>query len=118
MTECYCDYDAPKVYRATIRRARKEHTCEECGRKINPKEKYEHVFGVWEYVGNFKTCDRCTTLRQWVKNNIPCFCWAHGNMIDDAEEAVKEATWRAGDEVNGLWFGFLRKKYSCVRLTR
>ena len=115
MMDCYCNYDRPKVYVATIPRARKQHVCDECGRKIEPKERYERVFGVWDYASNFLTCDRCMTLRQWVTNNVPCFCWAHGNMLEDAEETIKEAMWRAGEEARGLWFGFLRKKYDVVR---
>jgi hypothetical protein len=108
--DCFCDYDAPEVYSSTKPKARKPHQCEECGGPILPGEKYEYVFGKWDgYVSTFKTCERCFDIRQWVKNNVPCFCWAHGNMIEDAKEAVAEAQYRAKAETVGLQFGLLRR---------
>ncbi|AWI90240.1 hypothetical protein C0214_19455 [Methylobacterium sp. DM1] len=107
---CYCDYDAPEFYRVEIRKARKSFRCEECGGPIKPGEKYEFVAGSWDhYVSQFRTCERCHDIRVWVKNNVPCFCWAHGNMVDDAREAVSEAAWRAPEETKGLRFGFARR---------
>lgn len=117
--DCSCDYDPASVYTATRPKARKSHKCEECGGPIKPGETYERVFGVWDgYASTFKTCERCFDLRQWVKNNVPCFCWAHGNMLDDADEAVAEARWRARDETVGLRFGFLRRREMIRRHNR
>lgn len=107
--DCTCDYDAPSFYSRAIRKARKEHKCEECSGVIRPGESYEYVCGKWEWVDSFKTCERCVDIRQWVKNNVPCLCWAHGNMIEDCKEAVVEAQYRAKDETRGLYFGFLRR---------
>jgi hypothetical protein len=93
-----------------MRKARKQHKCDECSGLIVPGDKYEYVSGKWEYtVGDFKTCERCLDIRVWVKNNVPCLCWAHGNMIEDCKEAVVEATYRAREETKGLYFGFLRR---------
>jgi len=116
--DCVCDYDV-SFYRARIRKARKPHKCEECGSTIRPGEKYEHAFGIcegWTYSPN--TCMPCRDLRQWVKNNVPCFCWAHGSMIDDAKEAIEEARHRAPQETVGLLFGFLRRKVMLDRANR
>jgi hypothetical protein len=108
--DCSCDYDAPAFYHCEIRKARKPHKCEECGGPIIPGDRYEHVRGCWEgYVSSFKTCERCRDIRVWTKNNVPCLCWAHGNMIEDCQEAVNEAAWRAPAETVGLRFGFLRR---------
>lgn len=112
---CYCDYDPASFYVRDIRRARKRHVCEECNGIISPGEKYEHVTGKWDDVATFKTCSRCVDLRTWVKNNVPCFCWAHGRMLDDAHEAVLEAHYRAGEEVAGIRFGFLRRREATRR---
>lgn len=109
--DCTCDYDAPSFYTRTTPSARKSHKCEECAGYISPGEKYERVAGLWEgYFNEFKTCMRCVDLRIWVKNNVPCLCWAHGNMIEDCREAVEEASYRAPEETVGLRFGFLRRK--------
>lgn len=109
--DCYCDYDMPDYYRAKIRRARKEHHCYECGRTIKAGEQYEDAFGVYRGESTYhpKTCERCVNIRIWVTNNVPCFCWSHGNMIEDAKDAVDEACFRAPLETVGLRFGLLRR---------
>lgn len=108
--DCACDYEPAEVYQAAIRKARKEHVCDECGAKIIPGDRYENVFGVWEgYGSTWKTCEHCRDIRQWVKNNVPCLCWAHGNTIEDCKEAVSEAAYRAPNEARGLRFGLLRR---------
>lgn len=108
--DCSCDYDQPEFYHEELRKARKPHKCEECSGTIIVGELYEHVRGKWDgYVDSFKTCQRCRDIRQWVKNNVPCLCWAHGNAIADCKEAITEARYRAPDETRGLYFGFLRR---------
>lgn len=105
-----CDYDAPDFYTAKIRKARKPHRCEECAGQIMPGDTYEHVSGKWvDYLDTFVTCRHCVSLRQWVKGNVPCVCWAHGNADSDMREAVYEAYYRAPNETIGLRFGFLRR---------
>jgi hypothetical protein len=116
--DCYCDFDEPRFYNLKIRTARKRHACEECGGAILPGEKYEYVSGCWDYVFTFKTCERCCDIRTWTRNNVPCLCWAHGNMIDDCREAVDEATYRAPAETAGLRFGFLRRIVARDRLNK
>lgn len=109
--DCYCDYDPPTFYNSVKRKARKQYECDECDGPILPGETYEYVSGLWEDMfSTFRTCERCRDLCTWVTNNIPCTCWAHGNMHDDLQESVTEATWRAKDETVGVRFGFLRRK--------
>jgi hypothetical protein len=114
--DCYCDYDPATIYSASKPKARKAHRCDECGTEIKPGCQYENVFGVWDGHGStWKTCERCYDLRQWVTNNVPCFCWCHGNMIEDAAEAIYEAQHRAPSETVGLHFGFLRRRFLIER---
>jgi hypothetical protein len=108
--DCYCDYDPPGLYCAEIRKSRKDRKCYECGGRIIPGEKYERVAATWD--GRFdivQTCERCVDIRTWVKNNVPCFCWAHGNLGDDCIAAVDDAVYRAPDETLGLQFGLRRR---------
>ena len=108
---CTCDYDAPAFHRVTTPAARKSYHCEECNGWIKPGEKYERTVGKWDgYVDTFITCERCFDLRTWVKNNVPCLCWAHGGGDETMAEAIAEAVGRAPDETAGLRFGFLRRK--------
>lgn len=108
--DCSCAYDAPSFYECRIVTARKRHQCEECTGTILTGERYEYVSGLWDgYFNYYKTCERCIDIRQWTKNNVPCLCWAHGNMIEDCREAVEEAHHRAPTETTGLRFGFLRR---------
>ena len=111
--ECVCDYDAPSVYRRTeVKAARKEHKCEECRRKIKPGESYELVFGMWDgRADTFKTCAHCLALREWVKAHVPCFCWAHGNIREDAIETAMGYA----HEAPGLLFGAYRREIAIRR---
>lgn len=111
MSYCGCDYDAPTVYTVRQPKARKAHTCDECGATINPGEIYEYVSGVWEGRFNtFSTCGLCLDLRQWVQNQVPCLCVVHGNQDAQNREAIIAATERAPGETGGLWFGYMRRK--------
>src|SRR6267142_1422210 len=110
MFDCYCSYEVPTAYHSEMRKARKIHRCNECCGTTLPGEKYERYWGIID--GNMyhgKTCERCVDIRNWMKINVPCFCWAHGNMIDDARNTAQNAHEQAGDEVLGLRFGLLRR---------
>lgn len=109
MIDCYCDYESPSVYSARMVRARKPHRCEECSRVIQVGERHEYVFGVYDgYTITPRTCSHCVGIRQFVKINIPCFCYLHGNLIDDCRETIRAAYEQAPDEVKGVAFGFGR----------
>ena len=108
--DCYCDYEAPSVWRSSRPHARKLYRCEECSAAIHVGDEHEYVFGVWGgRADSVRTCARCVDLRQWVKNNIPCTCWSHGNLIDDLKASIEAACERAPDEMRGVRFGFLRR---------
>ena len=105
MMDCYCDYEPATVYTAVLHTARKPHKCLECGGQIAPGEKYERVFAIWEGdPATCKTCTRCLDLREYVKAHVPCFCWAHHSMHDDAIETVEQYA----HEAPGLFFGAAR----------
>jgi hypothetical protein len=109
MSACHCDYEPPSVYVATKPKARAEHRCTECGSKIARGETYERVFAVWDgYAQTCKTCARCLDLRAFVTSFVPCFCWAHNNLHQDARDCAE--AW--GHEAPGLQFGTLRRIYN------
>jgi hypothetical protein len=115
MMECFCDYESPAVYSATTPKARKEHQCSECSRAVIVGEQYERVWGVWDgRQDTYRTCQRCLNLRAYVKAHVPCFCWAHGNMIEDAMETAEG--WNR--EAPGLLFGAYRLKIKIRRNRR
>lgn len=104
---CFCDYDAPTLYRVAQPVARKPHRCSECGATIHAGERYESVVGLWDSRwDHFRTCTRCTDLRDFVKAHVPCMCWAHGHIREDAIEAAREYA----SEAPGLLFGALRRE--------
>jgi hypothetical protein len=111
--ECACDYDPPSIYNCTpVKAARKEHQCEECRRTIRPGEPYELVWGMWDGRSEtFKTCSHCLALRDWVKAHVPCFCWAHGNIREDALETARGYA----HEAPGLLFGAYRREIAIKR---
>lgn len=111
--DCFCDYDPPAFYDRSTPRARKQHICEECGVTIQPGETYERVVGKWDgHLSTFATCERCHDLRQYVENSVPCFCWAHGSMLDDAAECMSEARYHADEAARGFYFAYLRRRYA------
>lgn len=117
--DCYCDFDAPSVFRSKLVQARKAHRCYECSRPIRVGERYSYVFGVWDgSASSFHICSHCRDIRKFVQGNIPCFCWEYGNMLDDAKAAVEEAYFRAREEVVGVAFGLGRLLVKARRFRR
>ena len=108
---CECDGEPATIYNASRHKARKAYRCDECGTPISGGELYERAEmlydGQWS---SCMTCSDCLSIRDWVRGNIPCFCFLHGSMLDDAERTVREAAAYAPDETVGLRFGFLRRK--------
>lgn len=105
MSDCYCDFDGPSFFSETHPKARKTHKCYECGRRIEAGETYSRVWGIWDgRMDTHGTCRQCCALRDYVKSNVPCFCWAYGSLRDDAMETLREYS----SELPGMWFGGAR----------
>ena len=105
---CYCDYgEQPSVYEACmVQRARKAHSCYECGHQISAGEGYERVRalydGRWDIV---RTCSRCLDVRRYVESHAPCFCWQHGSLLDDARDTLREYAHHSA----GFWIGGMKR---------
>lgn len=112
MDDCYCYYEPAEFYHKEERRAKKDHRCSECGRTIEPSETYEYVRGKWNGdFDTFKTCPRCLALLEWVQAHVPCFCWEHGNLIEDAIETARDYA----NDAPGLLFGAYRRHVAISR---
>ena len=62
---CYCDYETFSFYDARNVKARKEHTCCECGETIKPGDTYERAATVLHGVFRcYKTCLLCCLIRR------------------------------------------------------
>lgn len=111
--DCHCDYDPPEFWsKQDVKAARKEYRCEECGHKIRVGEPYERVNGKWEgYLDTFLTCQHCVSLREWAKISVPCFCWAHSNLLEDIREMVSEVR----HDVPGFFFEYGRRVIAIKR---
>lgn len=84
---CDCSIDAsdssPDIYNESYKVARKQHTCYECHRTIEPKEKYHSVTGLWDGAwSTFKTCLGCSRIRKR-------FC-PHGFRFGDLAEQIED----------------------------
>lgn len=88
---CYCDPgETPAFYGKSTPKARASHKCTECGRLIAPGESYERVTGKWDgRLDTFKTCCRCVALRTHIQAHVPCFCWEHGNLLENFRDEVE-----------------------------
>ena len=107
MTSCVCDWEPASAYCKTTVVARKRHACAECFGWIEPGDVYERVWGMWEGAPDtFKTCPDCVALREWTLAHVPCFCWQHGCMRDDARSVITDVVER--NDVPGMWMEFGR----------
>jgi len=95
--DCYCDYTPASVYWPSRPIARKPHRCEECGREIRRGERYERVRGIWDgHPDTFCTCVYCLAIRDLIEARAKCWCWEHGNMIEQAMD------WLRDDDTPGI----------------
>lgn len=70
---CSCDLVNPDVFRSTIRKARKQHKCCECGATIQPSSKYVDIFGVWDgEPGSYKQCLECSEIGDRLTKENDC----------------------------------------------
>jgi hypothetical protein len=49
------------------------------------------------------------SFRDWLKANTPCFCWAHGNLLDDIRDHLDEIASDLMDEAPGVLFAAGRR---------
>ncbi len=84
--DCSCDVDCPpSVATTTWRKARKQHTCCECGDPIKPGDRYEYVSGCWDgRWDDHHTCKTCVAIRER-------YCphgWCYGELAQQIEECL------------------------------
>jgi hypothetical protein len=74
--------DYSQINRTTMRKARKQHCCVECGDPVLPGEQYEEntqiVDEQWQV---YRTCLLCCRIR----NDLSCGCFVFGDL--------REAIW-------------------------
>lgn len=66
--------DMPESSTIDIRivRARKDHTCCECGKVIKKDSEYEYYHAIWEGKWDtFRTCLRCGKIRELALSKYP-----------------------------------------------
>ena len=71
------------------RRARKDHYCGECGKRIEIGEVYNYSAGKTD--GTFwdnKTCEKCHDLG--LSMQAMGFCWIIGDLIEDHKEYIQD----------------------------
>ena len=110
---CDCGDESFVVSRSEYRRSSKERACEECDGRIKAGDRYQYTAGLYDggWTSHY-TCERCSDLVTWMRNNIPCFCWMHGNLHESVIETADEASFVLGDEVAGLRFGARRRLHA------
>ena len=73
---------------------------------------YELVTGTWGGgpESTYRTCARCIAVKQYVLEHVPCWCFAHGNILNDARDTIEYYA----PELPGLWFGWARRHIAAV----
>lgn len=90
-------------HRLTTPVANKVHRCGECGRDIQPGERYERDEGLMGYDGDArgycaKTCENCVAARSWLER--VCRGWIYEMVYEDLREH-----WDDGWDLRSLWLG-------------
>src|SRR5258706_1635858 len=88
---CTTNYDYAKIYRESRPVARKLYTCYECARAINPGEKYQYVFSIWDWDSKptiFRTCPNCLVAQDWLLKE--CDGFMHGGLYEEILEHAQE----------------------------
>ena len=86
---CSIDGDPPSFYREERRKARKVHTCEECGRQIEAGERYRFVSGMWNgHVGEHKACAHCDAAQRLLVKH--CDGYMLGCLREELAEHIEE----------------------------
>ena len=81
--------DAPQLYRQEMRKARKEHLCEECTRAILVGESYRRSFSVQDgSASTFRTCRHCVVAQDWLAEN--CGGWMFSMCLEEMREHARE----------------------------
>jgi len=95
MSDCGCiyvtaDWYLPTFYSIKKPKARKEHTCNECGQTIKVGDHYEKVTAKWPEdsgrIRTYKTCLNCLTIR----DSFFCEHFYFGNIWDEMREHISE----------------------------
>lgn len=91
-----------------MRRARKSHSCYECGRTIEPGETYNNKGVVLHQDGRterktYKTCAHCCVCCEWLRKQ--CGGYLFGGVWDDILEHVNEGYGRKLRGLNNLLWG-------------
>lgn len=88
LISCDCsidDYDGPTISSCKLVKARRQHTCCECGDPIQPGQTYELVKGLWDgRWDTFKTCIGCTRIRE----DLCPHGWLHGGLAEQVQECL------------------------------
>ena len=62
--------ETPTLFTETHPKARKEHTCCECGGTIKKGDTYQKCSGLWDDFQTFKTCSFCADVRDNASTNF------------------------------------------------
>lgn len=84
----YVDYvKGPECFTDSIRKARKEHKCCECGDAIKRGDKYEETTGIWDGKPNrYRTCLDCLSVR----NAFFCDGWFYTFVWENLYEHLRD----------------------------
>lgn len=87
---CYCDYEPNEFLNVQMRKARKQHKCEECHDVIDVGETYEYVSGnsdgrLW----TAKTCEHCAIQRKELLAQTGRTCFYYGDLQEMLRESYR-----------------------------
>ena len=93
---CVYDYDTYEVFRRSTPTARRRHNCYECGRVVEPGERYERAVGLFDgRWDSMATCPRCLEARRFL--DVVCHGqWLYGDIWEELYCHVDELDCASG----------------------
>lgn len=83
------DCERVEIFQKVDRKARKEHSCSECGRPIAIGETYHYVAGKIEgRLDTYYTCSHCMVGQEWLLKN--CGGWIYTQVLEEIREHAEE----------------------------
>jgi hypothetical protein len=112
---CDCDlFDRPKLFKESVRKARKRHQCCECRGFIEANTRYWESRGNWDgSFSAFRTCGSCYIVGHTL---LDCYCF--GDLIESLDNCLGFGDREQDSEARVAYAGMLKRKRKAARILK
>jgi hypothetical protein len=96
MVDDVCNDDVV-FYRDSLRHAKKQYSCGECERCIEPGERYRYTFIIYDGEARSEyTCFQCVVAQEWLR--VHCHGWLFHGVAEDLAQHCEYGGWSVDGE--------------------